>query len=332
MSDWVVVLVKIAAMVLVILVGFAARRRAYLTAETTGVISRFAVDVALPALVLTQMLRTLTPAVLQQSWFIPILAGSVYVVGMLVGLAATPLFSRKSRAYTFIFLVGTPNWLYLPLPIVMALYGDDGVRALLLANAGIQILLWSLGVWILTGGRLARTALRNLLTNPGLIATALGVLLALFVPFSRELESADPASAWPLKLAASVVVQAMTMVGSLTIPLSLLMTGAVLAGLGSPDRCSPHALLGVVFSRLILVPAAVVGLVLLARQAGLAIPETPRMVAYLIACMPVAVTCVILTDRFRGDTPLAARSIFYSTAFSIITVPSLFLLIRLFGL
>ena len=50
MANWQTVLVKITAMFLVILVGWAVRRRGYLAAETTRVLSRFVVDVAFPSL------------------------------------------------------------------------------------------------------------------------------------------------------------------------------------------------------------------------------------------------------------------------------------------
>jgi predicted permease len=58
-----VVFVKIAAMFLVIVVGWMARRRGFLAAEFTATLSRLVVDVAFPALVFTQLLRTVDAAV-----------------------------------------------------------------------------------------------------------------------------------------------------------------------------------------------------------------------------------------------------------------------------
>ena len=84
--------------------------------------------------------------------------------------------------------------------------------------------------------------------------------------------------------------------------------------------------------RLIIAPAATIALVWLAGQAGFVLAEVPRMTGYLIACMPVAISCSILTERFGGDTLLSARAIFYSTLWSIITVPAFYYLIRLWGL
>ena len=65
---------------------------------------------------------------------------------------------------------------------------------------------------------------------------------------------------------------------------------------------------------------------------GVTIPTETRMIIYLIAAMPVAISCSVMTERFRGDTTLAAEGIFYSTFFSLLTVPGIFFLIQLYGL
>lgn len=328
-ESWLVVLLKIASMFLVILAGWVARRRAYLTSETTSTLSRFVVDVTIPAMVFTQMLRTVDAGSLRASWFIPLLGVAVLLVGHFIGLFTVPLFSRRDQRGTYIFLIAIANWIYLPLPIIQALYGDDGVRTVLLFNVGAQLLLWSLGVWTLRGGKPDVKALVELTKNPGLIATAVGILFAVCIPVARTLEGISaPAGQSPLVLTASTLVQALVMVGNLTIPLSLIVTGAQLGGLDLSDHRPSRTLSGAIFARLLLTPVVVVLLIWGAAAFGFSIPLVPRMTAYIIAAMPVAVSCSIFTERFGGDTSLAARTIFYSTLLSIISVPALFYLIQ----
>ncbi len=331
MSNWPVVLLKIAAMFLVILVGWIARRRAYLTAETTSTLSRLVVDVTMPALIFTQMLRTVNPEELLGGWYLPLLGGLVIIIGHGVGLLTAPLFSRRDQRSTFIFLIAIANWVYLPLPIIQALYGDSGVRELLIANVGSQLVLWTLGVWTLRGGKPDLSSLRNVATNPGLLATAAGIILAILAPGTRTLETLDVTTASPLLQSASAVIQALVMVGSLTIPLSLVVTGAQLGGLDLSEHGPSRTLSGVLIARLAIVPVITIALTVIVARFGIMLPEVSRMVAYIIACMPTAVSCSIFTERFGGDTPLAARAIFYSTLFSIATVPVCYYLIRRFG-
>ena len=63
-----VVFLKIAAMFLVIVGGWLARRRGLLAADSTATLSRLVVDVAFPALVFTQMLRTVDAAAVRDGW------------------------------------------------------------------------------------------------------------------------------------------------------------------------------------------------------------------------------------------------------------------------
>jgi malate permease and related proteins len=325
-----VVFVKIAAMFLVIVVGWLARRRGFLAAEFTATFSRLVVDVAFPALVFTQLLQTVDAAALRAEWFSPLLSVLMFFVAYFVGLVVSPLFSGPAQRNTFIFLVTVPNWVFLPLPIAQALYGAAGVRTVLLGNAGAQLVLWSFGVWILRGS--IRQALQNLLTNTGLWATVLGILAALLFPAARELETINAASASLGGVLGGSLVQALAMVGSLTIPLSLLTIGAQLGELTIAVHRFPRPLWGVILARLIFAPLVTLVLGYAAIRSGVQIPDTTRMVCYLIATMPVAISCSVMTERYGGDVPLAAEGTFYSTVFSLLTVPAMFWLIQRCGL
>ena len=325
-----VVFLKITAMFLVIVGGWLARRRGFLAADFTATLSRLVVDVAFPALVFTQMLRTVDAAALRDGWIGPLLCGLLIVVAYFVGLLVAPVFSGKAQRNTFIFLVAVPNWVFLPLPIVQALYGDTGVRTVLLCNAGAQVVLWSFGVWILHGT--IRQAMKNLLTNIGLWATAAGILAALLFPAAHDLETVNPAAAPAGMMLPGALVQALAMIGSLTIPMSLLAIGAQLGELTIAVHRFPKVLWGVLLSRLLFAPLATVAIGFALMKMGLVIPEETRMIIYLIATMPVAISCSVMAERFHGDVTLAAEGIFYSTFFSLLTVPLIFFLIQCFGL
>jgi malate permease and related proteins len=331
MSDWQVVVQRIGAMFLVICVGWIARRRNYLAAEITGILSRLVVDVAFPALVLTQMLHTVDRAALRENWLCPILGGVLILSAYLFALPVAPLFSSKQDRHTFLFLVAIPNWIFLPLPIAEGLYGDAGVRATLLYNVGAQIVLWTFGVWVLSGGGAIGEATRHLLRNAGLWATGIGLVLALAFPDLRGMETETPHRMTALRLFESVVIKALAMVGSLTIPMSLLAIGAQLGGLQTPLHRLSRALCGVLTVRLILAPLMTLALVYALSLLNINLPAIPRMVGLLIATMPVAISCSVMAERFGGDFALAAQGIFYSTFASLFTVPLVFYLAQRMG-
>ncbi len=331
-SDFLAVLLKLSAMFLVMAAGWAVRRGGLLTDEAGRVLSRLLVDLIFPALVFTQMLRTATPGVLRASWYVPLLGAGVIVLAKFVGWAGMPLFSRRGDRRTAVFLVALPNWVYFPLPIAAQLFGESGVRDVLLCNVGAQVMLWTVGVWTLRGVSLRGAALKGLATNYGLIATAAGIGLALAWPAARDLELLAGSEAAPARLAPAAIIQALAMLGSLTIPLSLMITGVQLGGLALSDHYPSRDFVGVLVLRLLAAPALTIGLVVTAARFGLRVPDETRLITYLIAAMPVGISCSIVTERYGGDTSLAARAIFYSTLWSIGTVPVLYALVRAFGL
>jgi predicted permease len=325
-----VVFLKIASMFLVILAGWFARRHGFLAHEVTATLSVLVVDVAFPALVFTQMLRTVDGPALRDGWFAPLLCALLIVIAYFAGLLLAPMFSNKAQRNTFIFCVAIPNWIFLPLPIVQALYGDSGVRTVLLCNVGAQVVLWSFGVWILHGTM--REAAKHLVANIGLWATALGIVVALLFPAARGLEILGPAATPPSMLLPAAIVQALAMVGSLTIPMSLLAIGAQLGELTIAIHRFPRVLWGMLIGRLLLAPVLTVAIAYSLAKLGFTIPLETRLIIYLIATMPVAISCSVMTGRLNGDTRLAAEGIFYSTFFSLLTVPVIFYLVQRFGL
>ena len=331
MSESLAVLLKTAAMFLVILLGWIARRRGYLSGETGTSLGRLVVDLAYPALVLTQIPKTLDPQALRMEWYVPLLGAAVLAVSALAGTALRPLCAKTYEGPTFVFLIATPNWIYLPLPIAEVLYGAAGVRTVILFNVGFQITFWTLNVWIIRGRRFDMRALRELLLNPGLLATLAGVALALWLP-SLQTAQAHPQTSSIGMLSLSVVFQALDILGSLTIPLSLVVTGAQLSSLPvSSLRVPSRDLAGVVLARLLVAPVLFALAIRLAHVAGWAIPDVPRRVAFLIAAMPVAVSASVFMERFQGDVALGARSILFSTLWSLLSVPAAFWLFRSLG-
>jgi malate permease and related proteins len=304
---------KIVAMFLVILLGWLARRRAMLDVPMTGMLSRFTTDFTLPALIFTQILNTVNRDEIPSAWPIPVMAAAVLLLGQIIALISRKLFACPGeQARTFIFVVMMANWIYLPLPIVEALWREEGVRAILLCNVGVQLVLWTSGIAALRGQALDPRNLLNLITNPGIIATVVGILIASLVPQVARYRAVIP------------LIEAIAMIGSLTIPLSLIATGAQLAGIKTGPTSSARPLAGVIVLRLIVVPLVALGGFRLLQHSPARLPHVAAMCGLLIAAMPVAISASILAERHKQDTDLAARSIFYTTLLSILTVPALF--------
>ena len=141
MNDLPIVVLKILAMFLVMALGWFSRWKGYLSENIGQTMSRLLVDLVFPALVFTQMLKTVNLQVMREGWYIPFLGIGIMVVAEIVALLIIPFFSGKDKKNTAIFLTAMPNWIYLPLPIVQGLFGAAGVRYILLYNVGFQLAL-----------------------------------------------------------------------------------------------------------------------------------------------------------------------------------------------
>ena len=333
-----------AAMFLVMAVGWVARRRGYFSPETTRSLSRFVVDVAFPALVFVQLFKTVDASALRERWYIPLLGAALILSGHLVGTVTAPLFAAREKRRTFTFLVGMSNWVYLPLPITEALYGWEGIQTVLLVNIGGQVVLWTVIVGSLRGGRPNGETLRNLLLNPGLWATALGIGLALCAPGLKGCLEMRVAEAPAGVLAVKAILQPLELVGSITIPLSLVVIGAQLEDAQLEDAARAgnatagllprfdRGVIGVLLARLFVAPLVFVALVLALSHSGARMLANPVEACCIMAAMPSAVSCGMFVERFGGDTSLAARAVLYTTFVALLSVPALFALFLGLGL
>ena len=328
-----VVLQKTGIMFLVMLAGWLARRRGWLGPEVATGLSRFVVELAFPALVFTQMLRTVTAGALRTGWWVPLLAVFLLIGGAWVGrLGARLARVEPASRRTFVFLVAIPNWVFLPLLIADGLYGAEGVAFVLLLNVGAQIVLWTEGVRMLHGRPVGRDALRGLLGNAGLMATFAGIAVALAWPGSAALGE-KTANASGLKTAGDTVIGALRMLGDLTIPLSLLVSGAQLGTRVRSSDADNRALVGVIVTRLLVAPAVLLAVLGVGtRLVGWRMPEVAFMTTAVIAAMPVAVSCPMFVERFGGDGELSAGGVFYTTLLSLATVPAVVWACRAVGL
>lgn len=309
-SDLTTIASRLGLLAAVVLAGWFARRRNWLGDPATRVLGLLCVDVFLPCLTFTQMLRIVKRELLLEQ-------GSVLLVGcvlMAVPLLAGRWLSRAEtpeRRPTTWLAMAMPNWIFLPLPVASLLYGEAGVATVLLVNIVAQFFLWTTCIGILRGFRVtASVGIRRAL-NPGLLATLAGAALALAWPGAFSRLEDTPVAGHLLGLVA--------LAGTLTIPLSMLVTGAQLGALPRRWRVDATAL-RVLAGRLVIAPLLTTA-VLMGLSASLPLPGDIWRTAVLIAAMPVAVSCGVLVERFGGDRIAVAQAILVTTVASLATAP-----------
>lgn len=187
--------------------------------------------------------------------------------------------------------------------VVQGAYGAEGVFLTSLFIIAVRVLMWSAGVAMFSTTK-SEHAVRDVLLNPGIIATVAGLVWGLlYLPVPAFLATA------------------ITRLGNCTAPMSLVMVGAILADVEVRGVFERDALLasGV---RLLLLPLIAFGVMRL-----LGFPALETAVAVVLTGMPIGSTTAILAQKYGADARFASQCVFVSTVFSLFTIPLLALLL-----
>jgi predicted permease len=292
---------RIGIVFMIILVGALARWRRLLTQEATDGLSRLAIEITLPFLYFYTLSTNLNREIFFSIISLPLFAvGLIFLAFLLGWLFSLPLKLDRDQRATFKFLATFPNYGFLAIPLVFSLFGQEGLVVAFMFNLGITLLYWTLGVGILSGARMQGLKVFKNLLNNSVLALVLGLIVGI--------------SSFPLP---KFILSVCRLIGNATIPLALIVVGSILAQKHQPGTISLKTISALILCRLILVPA----LAILFINIFDGLPKILQAVIVLQAAMPSASTTPILTKRFGGDAELAARGVFFTTLFSIITVP-----------
>lgn len=285
-----------------LLIGALARLRRVITDEALDNLCRIVLYVTLPFLFIYVLSTRCNKAVLFSLWMAPLFALSIVFISYIVARAAASVLKLSpKKKETFTFLISFQNSGFLAIPIALALFGEEGVLTVVIFNIGFNILYWTFGIWLFTRSNISLKAspLKNLI-NTGTVALALGII---FGVFSVRLPR--------------FFLETSKILGDATIPMAMLVVGAILAGGKFNIGVSFKEISSIIFCRLILIPLMYLIVMPYFKDISLLL----RSIIILQACMPSAASSPLLAKRFGGDYDLAANGVFFTTLFSIITVP-----------
>ena len=280
-----------------IVCGYAANRMGILGGATDQKISKLLLTVTVPAMILASVSTgdTLPEASVVLGtlgagfWFYAVEFLFILTVPHLLGGTAG---QKGVWRYTLAF----PNVAFIGYPVVLALYGQQALFYAVILCLPFNLLSFTLGPLLLTGA--GRFSPRQLL-SPTVLASVLALALAL----AR------------VRLPA-LAGEMLAFVGDVTVPLSLLFVGSLLAGLSMGRMLLSPRLWMLTAIRLLVLPAALCCLLRALDFDPLVLGVTVVQMA-----MPTAVTGSLLSMEHGGDTECMAQSTFLTTLASIVTIP-----------
>jgi len=290
LSEMLVLLFAIAA-------GFLASRLGILGGETDKKISKLLLTITLPAMILGSVCTG--DALPEPSVVLGTLGVALVFYGLEFAfvLAAPPLLGgTPGQKGVWRYTLAFPNVAFIGYPVVSALFGPEALFYAVILVLPFNLMTFTLGPLLLTGAK--RFSLRQMF-SPCVAASLLALVLALA-------RLRPPA----------VIGEALDFVGGVTVPLSLLFVGSLLAGMPLGRMLASPRLWILTALRLLVLPAA---LYFLLRRMG-----TDALilgVAVTQMAMPAAVNGSLLCMEYGGDAECMAQITFISTLASIVTIP-----------
>lgn len=292
-------LAEMLVLLFAIAAGFLASRLGILGGETDKKISRLLLSITLPSMILGSVCTG--DALPERAVVLGALGVAVVFYGLefVFVLAVPPLLGgTPGQKGVWRYTLAFPNVAFIGYPVVSVLFGPGALLYAVILVLPFNLMTFTLGPLLLTGAK--RFSLRKMI-SPCVAASALALVLALA-------RLRPPA----------MIGEALEFLGSVTVPLSLLFIGSLLAGMPLGRMLASPRLWILTAVRLLALPAA---LCFLLRWMG----TDPRLlgVAVVQMAMPAAVNGSLLCMEYDGDAECMAQVTFVSTLASIVTIPIL---------
>jgi len=289
---------------LIALAGAALVRTKVFKASDVNGLSLMVVNVLLPSMIFSKIVQTLDPMSFPLWWVLPLVGIGLILIGILFAVLffLPDLNSKRS----LLPIASMQNAGYLALPLGQAIYPDQfNLYALysFLIIMGLNPILWSVGKFLSTGGKLVQFSWRQFITPP-FIANLLGISFVM--------------TGWHQYIP-KIVINAIELTGTATVPIANFILGAVLGGISLriwPTFSDTIRVLGVKF--------LIIPLVAMLVMMYLNLKGTNSLLSDVIlihAVSPPAIAILIQIRNYGGDEQKSGSLMLISYIFCIIAIP-----------
>ncbi len=293
-----IVLNQVIILFIILIVGFVAGKFKIIDATGTKKLSEVLLFVTSPMLVFNSFFIEFTKERLINVLWIVGITGVIFFLSIVLSKMIYKKFNEKMvpvLRFTAIF----SNCGYMGLPLMKALYGDEGVFYGSFYIVVFYIVLWSYGYMMFGGKGTKGQMAKNVLTNPSIIGIYAGLIIFFF-----GISVPDP------------VRDAVKAVGNMTMPLSMLIIGGVMSTSKLTTVFTDWRVYLSSSVRLIIMPLLALCFVLIT-----GVPALPGAVVVTALAMPSAANTTIFSEKFDKDTIFASKCVTVSTLLSILTAP-----------
>ncbi len=292
-----IVLNQAVIMFIIILVGAGCFKLNLLSKEAVSQISGLVLKVVNPIVILMAYQKEYKPELVRNLGRTFILSAAAYVIAMAVSYLCI---RNKEGRETVIerFSCIYSNCGFMGIPLVMAMFGYDGVFYLTAFLTVFNALVWSHGVMQMSGEKSLKS-LGKVLRSPAIIAIVIGMIL-----FFARIELPP------------VIAETFEEIGSLNSPLAMIVAGATIIQTDLLKVFRKPRIFYICFLKLLLIPVLTILLFLLFPY-----DKTVEMTVLAAIAAPSAAICTMQCLNYHRNAAYASELFGVTTLFSIATMP-----------
>jgi len=296
--DSVLVLQKILMLFLVLLCGVYARKRRFLDGNSTKSLSLILVNITQPLLIIDSFQIDYREELIINGLLILGASVIIHIVVTFIAKAVFRFEKNPDRNSVLNFGLVFGNCAFLGYPVLEVIFGDGiGVFYGAFYCIMFNLYCWTYGVSLYS--RKEKTSFKKIFLNAGTIATALGIVL-----FAVQ-----------YKLP-SVLKDAVSLVGDMTFPLSMLIVGSLISQLDFIKVITNVKAYIFCFVKLLVLP-----MIAILVCKFLPLSPTVAYMSIVMCAVPTASNTAIFAQAFDSDASFASQCVGLSTFFSIFTIP-----------
>lgn len=304
MDIFLIVLQSVLVLLGIGLIGFWIARRGIIPENVLGLLTRLAIDIALPCLVFSSILVNFSPAEYPGWWQLPIWWFLFAAISLILTLI-TMFVSNKATRGEFAINLFYQNGLFFPLIVISGIFGVD---APYLPQLYIFIMLHPImffSTYQLFFKKSSGQPQWNRIINPILIATILAVTVQLFG--GRD-------------YLPDFIHSIIQILGAMALPLIMIILGGSLyLDFKQKGKFYYKEIIKFLIVKNIVFPLAFLAVLIFIRPAyGIA------LLFILESAVPPVSATPILTERAGGTKSISNQFVFSSFIFSIVSIPAIF--------
>ena len=289
-------------------IGFILAKKGWFIADTSALLTKPVMKIALPLYMLCQLEKDFTHDSLLQIAPDLLLPFSSILLAYVVGRIAVKLLHiRQDRQGVFITCFFIANTIFIGLPVNLALFGTQSVPSVMLYYMANTTMFWTLGVYHIvndsTGGEKAMPLFSLQTLKKVFSPPLLGFLIGLaFILANIQLPE--------------FLLVSFQYVGNLATPLSLMVIGIEMSSISLASVHWDRDLVGALCGRFIICPLCVLALLPV-----IVVTPMSGQVFTMQASMPAMTQMTVVAKAVGADVKYATQVSFLSVVLGLIVIP-----------